>query len=423
MADARNRCSPLVFALLAGIAGCAHDSPHQKSDLSPTLARLNALTKEASAQPNLLATYEFYKRHLNDSPELRSVTVQVMAGLAATMGAYEQAESLYPNPIGEVRPSGPLLAPENYVAVDAADEIVALAHDRRIVMVNEAHHLAQTRLLTLELLPKLRRLGFTHFAAEAIDAHDEALASRGYPNDKTGSYVQEPIFGEIVRTALRLGFVVVPYESLRTDADPDRRENDQARHIVDRVFARSPNARLFVEAGYSHIHKRADQFFTEPLAQRLAQRTHYTPLCVDQTVMRAAAGKESGNYTHLIDVFHITAPTVLVARDTQLSWSTSPALFDVSVILPPPHDVDGRPDWLTLGGTRLPIHVTVPSTTRPYLVEARYAAENDDAVPADRELIDHAAAFPTLYLKPGDYRLRAVDAANTVLIQQSMHVD
>ena len=98
-------------------------------------------------------------------------------------------------------------------------------------------------------------------------------------------------------------------------------------------------------------------------------------------------------------------------------------LFDVSVILPPPHDADGRPDWLSLDGARHPTPLTLPSAPRPYLVEARYAGESDDAVPADRELIDEGVVASTLYLKPGDYRLRAIDAANKVLMQQPLHVD
>jgi hypothetical protein len=78
---------------------------------------------------------------------------------------------------------------------------------------------------------------------------------------------------------------------------------------------------------------------------------------------------------------------------------------------------------LTLDGTRHPAPISLPSAQRPYLIEARYTSESDDAVPADRELIDDGVATSRLYLKPGDYRVRAVDAANKVLMQQPLHVD
>ena len=40
--------------------------------------------------------------------------------------------------------------------------------NRHLVMINEAHHDAHTRQLTLALLPRLRALGFNYFAAEAL---------------------------------------------------------------------------------------------------------------------------------------------------------------------------------------------------------------------------------------------------------------
>jgi hypothetical protein len=420
MAGVRSRFNlPLIIAALAG---CSHDSARD-SELSATFVRLNAISQEANAQTTLLAKYETYRRHLDDSPALHQTIVQVMASYASQMGAYGTAASMYLNPPGSPEKTGPLQEPAKYEAVHAVDEIAALAHDRRIVMVNEAHHLAQTRILTLQLLPKLRQLGYTHFAAETLDEKDTDLAARGYPIAASGPYVGESLYGEIIRTALELGYIVVPYETTNADADPAQREDDQARHLVDRVFARSPNARLFVHAGYSHIHKRADEFFTAPLALRLAQRTKLDPLCIDQVKLRSAGEKSSGAYTSLVEEFHIISPTVLVARDTHTPWSGWPKLFDLSVILPPPHDVGGRPDWLTLDGARRATPITLPSAPRPYLIEARYANESAEAVPADRELIDEGVAASALYLKPGDYRVRAVDAANTVLMQQSLHVD
>src|SRR5690606_22210325 len=97
-------------------------------------------------------------------------------------------------------------------AVDAAEVISSLAAQRQIVMVNEAHHDVATRRLTLALLPRLRALGFTHFAVEALNGDDRELKSRGYPIETSGYYVNEPVFGEIVREARRLGYTIVEYE-------------------------------------------------------------------------------------------------------------------------------------------------------------------------------------------------------------------
>jgi hypothetical protein len=423
MAGARSRFKASILAAAVLLTACASESGPRRADMTAAFAQLNAILREANTQPTPLAKYDLYRRHLDDTPALHEAIVQPMAALAAAMGAYGTAAALYPNPQRLPEPFDPLLDPSRYQAVDAASEIAALARDRRIVMVNEAHHVAQTRLLTLRLLPKLRELGFTHFAAETLDEKDTQLASRGYPLETSGHYVGEPLYGEIVRTALKLGYVVVPYESTNDHASPAQREDDQARHLVDRVFARTPNAKLFVHAGYAHIDKRDDEFFTEPLAVRLAQRTRFAPLTVDQTKLRFIVGHPNAGYDALIETFHIAGPTVLVSRDTRSPWSLIAPLFDVSVILPPPHDRDGRPNWLTLEGMRRAVILERLSTPDAYVLEARYATESDDAVPADRQLIDDGNASSTLYLKPGEYRIRAIDAANTVLMRQSLRVD
>ncbi|TAL97407.1 MAG: hypothetical protein EPN69_03230 [Rhodanobacter sp.] len=69
---------------------------------------------------------------------------------------------------------------------DPADVIARLAADRRPVLINEAHHDAHTRLLTLALLPRLRALGFNYFAAEALSSKDKNLMQRGYPVNDSG---------------------------------------------------------------------------------------------------------------------------------------------------------------------------------------------------------------------------------------------
>ncbi|MGZ7352753.1 hypothetical protein ACXWRV_09360, partial [Streptococcus pyogenes] len=66
-------------------------------------------------------------------------------------------------------------------------------------------------------------------------------------------YLHEPLYGEIVRQAIHLGYTLVPYDSnAQTIAE---REAEQASNIYRQVFARDPQARLLVHAGYAHIDK------------------------------------------------------------------------------------------------------------------------------------------------------------------------
>ena len=100
--------------------------------------------------------------------------------------------------------------------------------------------------------------------------------------------------------------------------------------------------------------------------------------------------------------FAIDASTIFVARGDGALWSLEPAYYDVSVVLPPANRyVVGRPAWLAIGGVRAPVAVDLDLEANhlPYLLEAHYAAENDNAVPADRLLIEHAASQAVSFLR------------------------
>lgn len=128
-------------------------------------------------------------------------------------------------------------------------------------------------------------LGFTHFAAEALDKRDTELAHRGYALATSGSeYLREPLYGDIVREAIRLGFVIVPYES--SDMTPKIRENSQADNLYRRVFMADPAARLFVHAGYAHIDKAPGGLGEDvrPMAMELKRLSGFDPLSINQTV-------------------------------------------------------------------------------------------------------------------------------------------
>ncbi|MBS0583610.1 MAG: hypothetical protein JSS42_10975 [Proteobacteria bacterium] len=404
--------------------------PTTSAHVTPgTFAELNALQREANALNSPLAAHEFYRRRFEQSEGgLRNLIAQVLAANEAELGDYERAVLRFPLGAPGLR-GAPAALPDRdtHRAVNAADGIAALARERRIVVVNEAHHAAQTRVLTLQLLPKLRDLGYTHLAVEGLDERDREIATRGYPVQASGTYLREPLYAEIVRRALRLGYVVVPYESARPQADADTREEDQAQHIVERVFRAAPDARLLVHAGYAHAHERTGYLDAEPMALRLKRKTGFDPLTIDQTLLRPIEpAREYRDYRELLRRFAIAAPGILVAKRDGAAWSLEPGYYDVSVVLPPPAKlIVGRPDWLTLGGTRAPVAIDVDLSAAhlPCLIEARHAGENDKAVPADRELVERDATQAVLFLAPGDYRLSAVDASGSVFLRRSLRVD
>lgn len=426
------------MALLLGMAPLlTHAADEIKPESTqPSDAKL-AFFRALKSQPNDLARSLYLTRSAaRFSAADRSIAMQLLAGTESELGLYNEA--LRDFPLAPHLPENATLptATEWHVA-EATDAITDMAAKRRIVLINEAHHDAHTRQLTLALLPRLRALGFTHFAAEALSEQDAGLMQRGYPIAASGTeYLHEPLYGEIIRTAIRLGFVIVPYDS--TAATVPEREAQQADHLYQRIFAKDANARVFVHTGYAHIDKAKGRLsHTVPMAMHLQQASGFEPLSIDQTDFRDVdSGNDADAYHQLIAAFHPQLPSVLINNTSGHAWSVDADKFDVSVILPleidRPHNgdtykaawmtfgldgiavkqmphVEPRPQWLSLNGQRrpLPIDPELCAKTMPCVIEAHYAAEPDDAISADRYTFVQSNTGNTLYLFPGHYRLRA----------------
>lgn len=407
---------PLLLGLLLPGWGAA-----QQAVPAPDLfAELHPLTNDLAR----------YVRLLELTPQLppaqQLTALQLIASAEAELGLYAQAVQHFPLDNRDHRQFGALDSTQ-WRAADAVETITSLARDRRIVMLNEAHHDAATRLLTLALLPRLRAEGFTHFAVEALNANDQALMQRGYPIEASGSeYLHEPIYGEVIRTAIRLGFVVVAYDS--DAARIDQRESEQAQHLYRQVLKDSPTARLFVHAGYAHIDKAVGRLgnTAEPMAMVLQRLSGLPVLSIDQTQLRSIqAHHESPLYRQLIQDFQPKGPIVLLNRSDGRPWSMNPAGYDANVILPwTSADQERRPAWLTLDGQRMQrsINSRLCRELTPCLIEARYVDEADDAIAADRYVFLHPGSRSELYLKPGRYQLRVSQASGTALSNRVIEV-
>ena len=88
---------------------------------------------------------------------------------------------------------------------DVMSTIAGLAADTRIVIVNEAHDRPHHRDFTRRLATTIAPLGYTHFAAEAFDPDTFANDAIPYARTNWGMYINEPVFGSLVRTAKQLG--------------------------------------------------------------------------------------------------------------------------------------------------------------------------------------------------------------------------
>jgi hypothetical protein len=403
--------------------------------------RSDEIMRKAQRQPGLLAQYILMQTNYdsNDARAFRLIFGQYLSWFQTWIGDYDGARKSFSIAQPAQADDAPSPLTGNYRARRADEGIIELTKGRKAVFFNEAHSAPITRTLTVELLARLREEGFNYFAAETLYTSEKELAKRGYPTAKSGFYVIEPIYGEMVRAALRLGYKVVAYDAENAGTG-DAREKGGAEAIYSQVFKHDPNARLVVNAGFAHIQKRGVYLGGSSMAEFFQKITGIEPLAIEQTMMieHARSDQDHPYYLAARQAQHPDRPFIYVDNEGK-PWTLKPGQYDVSVFFPPQTEAENRPEWPSLNGTRLPYSVSGDACRGqfPCLIEARYANEGEDAIPADRLVLNvidantpiqqrvlgnHGSAQGRLYLYPGSYHLTAFDHNNRVLTSSTISI-
>ncbi len=437
----------IVRCLVAGLvstittAALGQSAANWRNQQLEASRQSEAIMKDAESRKGLLAQVQLMKRAyaINRDPAFRLIFGQYLSWYESFIGDYPAAAERFSIKQVALEDDHPEPTPAaGFVARNAVDAIVELARGRQLILLNEAHNVALTRSLSVQLLAPLRAEGFDYLAVETLYATDKTLASRGYPTEESGFYTAEPVCAELVRTALKLGFHLIAYEATG-NASGDARESEQARHIQQQVFDRDPHARLVVAAGYAHIQKFGAYLGGRSMAAHLQQLSGIDALAVEQTMLIPHPNAQNNHpmYQALAQAAPGRMPAVFVDTHGK-PWSLRDG-YDVSVVFPPVVMRRARPTWLTLNGLRQPYVVSSDRCGMhvPCLIEARYAAEGDNAIPADRMVLDGLpmnAVSATqgrqgagrqsgeLYLRPGAYRLRVSDVEGRVLFRQDIRI-
>ncbi|TWB42487.1 hypothetical protein [Nitrospirillum pindoramense] len=291
------------------------------------------------------------------------------------------------------------------VAADPLETLLSRARDRRVVMINENHIAPVSRAFWLAALPRLRQMGFTHVAMEAlfIDGSDvkagevrEHWLLEGKPT--FAPYLSEPTFAAVIREALALGFDLVPYDDMDVmNHDPDlwtaSRERVEAARLADVLARMPPDGKLLVLAGWSHVSKGVSS--TVPwMAAAFKQRTGIDPLTIDTTAcQRPDATAPATTYLNPDGSARIT-PSHAGRVDLQVHMPQSIGADPVAAAGVSRHWL-GQP-------------VAIPAALLPKdgdgVVEARKPGQAADTAPYDRLFLRPGEVLP-LYLPPGRYVL------------------
>ncbi|WP_199141916.1 hypothetical protein [Pedobacter sp. ASV12] len=181
---------------------------------------------------------------------------------------------------------------------EAIDRMLAEAQQAQVLMINENHYYPQHRLLVTELLPRLKSLGYTYLALEALEAPNDSLLNNqgAFPTLNTGFYTREQNYGNLLREAIKLGFKLVAYEN--TDDKMDR-EIGQADQLYRRTLAIDPKAKVLVLVGIDHLLEKPTAWGKKWMATVFKEKYHIDPLTISQTHLNLYRKYSPSTYTLL----------------------------------------------------------------------------------------------------------------------------
>ncbi|MEM7203965.1 MAG: DUF6624 domain-containing protein [Planctomycetota bacterium] len=359
--------------------------------------------------------------------DLASMYWDVLATHLTLVGEHDRARRASDHAFGThfaKRAAAPADALAGWAPTPALAAIVERAAQHRIVMLNEEHRSSVQRAFAHRLLEPLHALGFRYLALEAIAEPTDELHRRGHPVLSTGPYVRDPIFGDLIRRAIEMGWTVVAYEAEPAERRPrpedqspmdavNRREAAQANHLYERTLGRDPDARVLVLGGRDHIAEQAADGWI-PMGAVLRARSGLDPLSINQMrlVEHSERRYEHWAYSAADAAGWLDGEPVLLMNAAGSLWSHAPGALDATLLHPRRRNVAGRPHWMRLGDLRRPVEVTVPATIEtdaPLLLQAQRAGEGPAAVPMDQVVLWPDARHATLLLRDGDYVLRLLD--------------
>ncbi|MEJ5993787.1 hypothetical protein WG904_05075 [Pedobacter sp. Du54] len=227
-----------------------------------------------------------------------SLELQMQLTFSSFLGNNPFYEKLIHQIEGSFKPNDSIVSiiKKNLVVEDAMlDTIIAKAKLTNVVMINENHFYPNHRSFILAILPKLRSVGYTHLALEALSApYDSLLNEPGaYPTLKTGFYTREQTYGNLLREAKALGFRFVAYENENTSKD---RELGQAENLYGKTIGVNEQAKVVVIAGIDHILEDPTSTGRKWMAARFKELYHINPLTISQTHFNLYRKNSIANY-------------------------------------------------------------------------------------------------------------------------------
>jgi len=294
--------------------------------------------------------------------------------------------------------------------VNAAQYIITQAKRQQVVMINEAHHIAYHRAFVLLMLKDFYKAGYRYLALETLD--DSLINQKKYPDYHTGYYTSEPLYSEMLRETMKIGFKIVQYEPVQ-DCDNKGNDSNYCNRFRDSLMAinltrflkRNTKGKLLVYAGYGHIYE-GDNTGWKRMAEYFTQFTKIDPFTIDltQQIEHYYPQLENKEFTAVNKLKRIKEP--VIALQNNQPWHKG--FVDATVIFPRYLAKTGRPSFYNINGSRELYNLNALHLKPGQFVQAFYIGEKSgNRVPADQLVTNKQNN--SLCLFNGDYSLEIKD--------------
>ena len=294
-------------------------------------------------------------------------------------------------------------------AIPLSEVMDSIIGNNRVIMMNEMHFNPHSRAFVISWLEKCYENGYRYLAAETLRASDTLLNQRRTVlRGETGWYSDEPVFGDLFRTALNMGYTLVPYEGDGFGVD---REVNQAKNLVQNILDKDPEAKFLLLGGFGHI---ADRNGWYAMGRYFKEQSGIDPFTMSCIFFDDAYGETDSLqtvYYDLIDAMPNREPILFYDTVKHIYPCTSG--MDVTCCLPRTHFIeDNIPDWKVYNDKvlyTLDRRFIKKNGFPEGCVSAFLKSEGEQCVPIDQYMYGKDESGFKLALYKGEYLLRFDD--------------
>ena len=365
-------------------------------------------------KPNYLVTLKEFEDNKKtfEGTFVEQMVNQSLSTLYSFVGDYDKALKTYQSIARKDQTVVDKGEVKDLKVADAKKTILEEAKDHRIVIINENPHIPLHRAFTHSLLSGLKEQGFNHLALEDLSVTEEEINERKYPIKRSGYYMLEPVFGDMVRTALQMDYELVCYDyhAFMELAQRDSMGVTYLKKILDE----DANAKILIHLFHEHVNEN-----DKTIGYWIKELTGIDPLTINQIDLTETGAPEYDNayYTYIQEELSPKNSSVLIKGNENWVLPKRKGANDLQVIHPATTYKDGRPNWLFDVLDRKAYKVTTEDFDgkNNFLLQAFYKEELDTAIPVDQLWIKEVSKDVTLALPKGAFTLKMVNVAGEVI--------